>query len=38
MGAEPVGSSPKEFAAYTLAEGKKWDEIVRRAGVKADQQ
>ncbi|AJG23314.1 tripartite tricarboxylate transporter substrate binding protein [Cupriavidus basilensis] len=37
MGAEPVGSSPAEFARYTEAEGKKWAEIVRKSGAKADQ-
>jgi tripartite-type tricarboxylate transporter receptor subunit TctC len=37
MGAEPVGSSPAEFSRYTAAEGKKWAEIVRRSGAKADQ-
>lgn len=37
MGAEPVGSSPSAFAAYTVAEGKKWAEIVRQSGAKADQ-
>src|SRR5690606_7277789 len=33
MGAEPVGSSPAEFAAYNLSEGEKWAEIVRKAGA-----
>jgi len=37
MGAEPVGSSPAEFARYTQAEGNKWAEIVRKSGAKADQ-
>ncbi|MGO4156450.1 tripartite tricarboxylate transporter substrate binding protein [Cupriavidus sp. YAF13] len=37
MGAEPVGSSPAEFARYTAAEGKKWAEVVRKSGAKADQ-
>nr|WP_240990349.1 tripartite tricarboxylate transporter substrate binding protein [Cupriavidus taiwanensis] len=37
MGAEPVGSSPADFARYNAAEGKKWAEIVRRSGAKADQ-
>ncbi|WP_454726357.1 MULTISPECIES: tripartite tricarboxylate transporter substrate binding protein [Cupriavidus] len=37
MGAEPVGSSPAEFARYTVAEGNKWAEIVRKSGAKADQ-
>lgn len=33
MGAEPVGSSPKDFAAYTRSEGKKWAELVKAANV-----
>jgi len=33
MGAEPVGSSPAEFAAYNVSEGKKWAEIVSKAGA-----
>lgn len=37
MGAEPVGSSPADFARYNAAEGRKWAEIVRRSGAKADQ-
>ncbi|SPR99666.1 tripartite tricarboxylate transporter substrate binding protein [Cupriavidus taiwanensis] len=37
MGAEPVGSSPADFARYNAAEGRKWADIVRRSGAKADQ-
>lgn len=33
MGAEPVGSSPKEFAQYVESEGKKWAELVKQANV-----
>lgn len=36
MGAEPVGSSPKEFQAYLRSEEKKWAEIVKRSGARAD--
>ncbi|MCM2345061.1 Bug family tripartite tricarboxylate transporter substrate binding protein [Acidovorax soli] len=36
MGAEPVGSSPQEFEAYMKSEEKKWTEIVRLSGAKAD--
>jgi len=36
MGAEPVGSSPADFARYNVSEGKKWAEIVRQSGAKAD--
>ncbi len=37
MGAEPVGSSPADFARYNVSEGKKWAEIVHRSGAKADE-
>ncbi len=37
MGAEPVGSTPAEFAAYNISEGEKWADIVKRAGVAASQ-
>lgn len=33
MGAEPVGSSPADFAAYNVSEGEKWAEIVRKSGA-----
>lgn len=33
MGAEPVGSSPKDFAEYTRAEEKKWAELIKLANV-----
>ena len=36
MGAEPVGSSPQEFQAYMRSEEKKWAEIVKRSGARAD--
>lgn len=36
MGAEPVGSSPQEFLAYMRSEEKKWAEIVKRSGARAD--
>lgn len=36
MGAEPVGSSPSEFAAYNASEMSKWEEIVRKSGAKAN--
>ena len=34
-GAEPVGSSPAEFAAYIRAETEKWAKVIRAAGIKA---
>lgn len=36
MGAEPVGSTPKQFAAYAESEAKKWNEIVKKSGAKLD--
>jgi tripartite-type tricarboxylate transporter receptor subunit TctC len=34
--AEPVGSTPEEYAAFIAAEQKRWGEVVRRAGIKAN--
>lgn len=36
MGAEPVGSTPAEFAKYNQTEMVKWEEIVRKSGAKAN--
>ncbi len=36
MGAEPVGSTPAEFARYNATEGVKWADIVRKSGAKAN--
>jgi len=36
MGAEPVGSSPAEFAKYNASESIKWAEIVGKSGAKAN--
>jgi len=35
-GAEPFASSPQEFAAFIRAEARKWAEVIRTAGVKAE--
>ena len=35
-GADPVGSSPEEFAAYLREEIARWTKVVRTAGIKAD--
>jgi tripartite-type tricarboxylate transporter receptor subunit TctC len=35
LGAEPVGNSPTEFAAFIRAEIAKWARIVKQAGLKA---
>lgn len=36
QGAEPVGSSPKEFAAFIKSETAKYARVIREAGVKAE--
>ncbi|MDP3715734.1 MAG: tripartite tricarboxylate transporter substrate binding protein, partial [Burkholderiales bacterium] len=35
-GAEGVGSSPAEFAAYVKAETARWSEVIRKSSIKAD--
>ena len=36
QGAEPLTSTPEEFAAYLRAEIDKWAKVVKAAGMKAD--
>jgi tripartite-type tricarboxylate transporter receptor subunit TctC len=36
QGADPVGSTPEEFAAYMRAETAKWAKVVRAVGAKVD--
>ncbi len=36
LGAEPVGNSPEEFAAYCKSELLKWAKVVKDSGAKAD--
>ena len=36
IGADPVTSTPDEFAAYLRQETAKWADVVRKAGLKAD--
>jgi tripartite-type tricarboxylate transporter receptor subunit TctC len=36
-GAEPVGSTPKAFAAFIKAEAEKWGRVVREAGLAQSQ-
>ncbi|MBY0266823.1 MAG: tripartite tricarboxylate transporter substrate binding protein [Burkholderiales bacterium] len=35
-GAEPVGSSPDEFAAYLRSETAKWAKVIQAAGIKPE--
>ena len=37
QGAEPVGSTPQEFAAFIRAEAKKWSQVIKRAGLEFTQ-
>lgn len=36
-GAEPVGSTPREFAAFLTTEMQKWRKVIQDAGIKAEQ-
>ena len=36
QGADPVGSTPPEFERFVVAEIKKWTELIRATGIKAD--
>ena len=36
-GADTVGSTPKEFAAFLKAEMQKWSKVVKEAGIKPEQ-
>ena len=36
QGAEPVGSTPEEFAAFTRSEIDKWIRVVREAGIQPE--
>lgn len=36
LGAEPVGNTPQEFAAYIRAEAEKYARVIRASGAKAD--
>jgi tripartite-type tricarboxylate transporter receptor subunit TctC len=35
-GAEAVGNTPEQFAAYIKAETEKWAKVVKAAGIKAE--
>jgi tripartite-type tricarboxylate transporter receptor subunit TctC len=35
-GAEPIGSTPEQFAAVIRADLRKWEKVIRDAGIKLD--
>jgi tripartite-type tricarboxylate transporter receptor subunit TctC len=35
-GAEPVGSTPQEFAAHVREEREKWAKVIKQTGIKGD--
>ena len=37
QGAEPVGSTPEQFAAFIKSETAKWSQVIRAAGLEASQ-
>lgn len=36
QGADPVGSSPEEFAAFMQSESAKWAKVIKAAGIKVE--
>ena len=36
QGSEPVGNTPREFAALVSAERDKWAQVIKQAGIKLD--
>jgi tripartite-type tricarboxylate transporter receptor subunit TctC len=36
LGAEPVGDTPAEFAAFSRVESERWDKIIRERGIKPE--
>jgi len=37
QGAEPVGSTPEQFAAFIKSEAQKWSQVIKRAGLEFTQ-
>jgi tripartite-type tricarboxylate transporter receptor subunit TctC len=35
-GAEPIGSSPKEFAGMMQTESKRWAEVIKAAAISVE--
>jgi tripartite-type tricarboxylate transporter receptor subunit TctC len=36
LGADPVGDTPPQFAAYIKSEREKWAQVIRQAGIRID--
>ena len=36
LGAEPVGDTPEEFAAFLKAEMARWGKIIQEKGIRSD--
>ncbi len=36
LAAQPVGNTPAELAAFVRAEQKKWGDLIREVGIKAE--
>jgi tripartite-type tricarboxylate transporter receptor subunit TctC len=36
QGAEVIGSTPEEFAAFLRSETARWGKVIKAAGIKAD--
>jgi tripartite-type tricarboxylate transporter receptor subunit TctC len=36
LGADPVGSTPEQFAAFIQTETKRWARVIREGNVKAE--
>jgi len=34
IGMEPIGDTPEQFAAHIIAEMKKWDKVIKEAGIR----
>jgi tripartite-type tricarboxylate transporter receptor subunit TctC len=36
LGAEPVGDTPDEFAAFLRADAARWGKIIQEKGIRSD--
>jgi tripartite-type tricarboxylate transporter receptor subunit TctC len=36
LGAEPVGSTPREFGAFVRAEHTRWSKVIREKGIRSE--